>query len=35
MTVETVPGTGHAVFRDDHARFVRVLDRWLDRTLPA
>jgi pimeloyl-ACP methyl ester carboxylesterase len=35
MTVETVPGTGHTVFRDDHARFVRVLDRWLDRTLPA
>jgi len=35
MTVETVPGTGHAVFRDDHARFVRVLDRWLDRALPA
>lgn len=35
MAVETVPGTGHAVFRDDHARFVRVLDRWLDRTLPS
>jgi pimeloyl-ACP methyl ester carboxylesterase len=35
MTVETVPGTGHAVFRDDHARFVGVIDRWLDRTLPA
>jgi pimeloyl-ACP methyl ester carboxylesterase len=35
MTVETIPGTGHAVFRDEHARFVRVLDRWLDRTLPA
>lgn len=35
MTVETVPGTGHTVFRDDHARFVRLLDRWLDRTLPA
>ena len=34
MTVETVPGTGHTVFRDEHARFVRVLDRWLDRTLP-
>jgi len=34
MTVETVPGTGHAVFRDEHARFVRVIDRWLDRTLP-
>ena len=35
MTVETVPGTGHTVFRDEHARFVGVLDRWLDRTLPA
>jgi pimeloyl-ACP methyl ester carboxylesterase len=34
MTVETVPGTGHAVFRDDLARFVEVLDRWLTRTLP-
>jgi len=34
MTVETVPGTGHAVFRDDHIRFLGVLDRWLDRTLP-
>lgn len=34
MAVETIPGTGHAVFRDDHARFVRLLDRWLDRTLP-
>jgi pimeloyl-ACP methyl ester carboxylesterase len=34
MTVETVPGTGHAVFRDDHARFVGVIDRWLERTLP-
>ncbi|MEO8263456.1 MAG: alpha/beta hydrolase [Pseudolysinimonas sp.] len=35
MTVETVPGTGHAVFRDDHARFARLIGRWLDRTLPA
>jgi pimeloyl-ACP methyl ester carboxylesterase len=34
MAVETVPGTGHTVFRDDHARFVGVLDRWLARTLP-
>jgi pimeloyl-ACP methyl ester carboxylesterase len=34
MAVETIPGTGHAVFRDDHARFVHVLDRWLARTLP-
>jgi len=35
MTVETIPGTGHTVFRDEHAGFVQVLDRWLDRTLPA
>ena len=34
MTVETIPGSGHAVFRDEYARFVNVLDRWLDRTLP-
>jgi len=34
MTIETVPGTGHTVFRDEHARFVRVLDLWLERTLP-
>jgi pimeloyl-ACP methyl ester carboxylesterase len=33
MTVETVPGTGHAVFRDEPARFARLLGRWLDRTL--
>ena len=35
MTVERVPGTGHAVFRDDLARFIDVVDRWLVRTLPA
>ncbi len=34
MTVETIPGSGHAVFRDEYSRFVSVLDRWLDRTLP-
>ncbi|HEV7743269.1 MAG TPA: alpha/beta hydrolase [Pseudolysinimonas sp.] len=34
MTVETVPGTGHAVFRDEPVRFARLLGRWLDRTLP-
>jgi len=33
MTIETLPGTGHTVFRDDHAGFVRVLDRWLQRTM--
>jgi pimeloyl-ACP methyl ester carboxylesterase len=35
MTVETLPGTGHAVFRDEPVRFARLLGRWLDRTLPA
>lgn len=29
MTVETVAGTGHMVFRDDHSRFMDVLDHWL------
>lgn len=29
MTVETVAGTGHMVFRDDHSRFMDVVDRWL------
>jgi pimeloyl-ACP methyl ester carboxylesterase len=35
MTVETVPGSGHAVFRDEPARFARLVGGWLDRTLPA
>lgn len=35
MTVETVPGTGHAVFRDDYARFSRLIGSWLDHTLPS
>jgi len=34
MTVQVVPGTGHTVFRDEPARFARMLGRWLDRTLP-
>ena len=29
MTVETIAGTGHAVFRDEHARFMDVVERWL------
>jgi pimeloyl-ACP methyl ester carboxylesterase len=29
MTVETVAGTGHTVFRDEHERFMRVIDGWL------
>jgi len=35
MTVETVRGSGHAVFRDEPGAFSRVLGRWLDRTLPS
>ena len=34
MTVETIAGTGHAVFRDEHARFMDVLDRWLTTVMP-
>lgn len=34
MTVETVPGTGHAVFRDDHARFMDVIEHWLAAVAP-
>ncbi|MFT4028397.1 MAG: alpha/beta hydrolase [Protaetiibacter sp.] len=29
MTVVTVAGAGHAVFRDDHARFMRLVEEWL------
>lgn len=35
MTVETVPGTGHTVFRDEHARFMDVVGRWLATAAPA
>jgi pimeloyl-ACP methyl ester carboxylesterase len=35
MIVETIPGAGHSVFRDELVAFVRVLDRWIDRTLPS
>jgi pimeloyl-ACP methyl ester carboxylesterase len=35
MTVETVPGTGHTVFRDEHHGFMVVVDRWLERVAPA
>lgn len=34
MTVETVPGSGHTVFRDDHARFMTVISDWLERQVP-
>jgi len=33
MTVETIAGTGHMVFRDEHARFMQVVGRWLDATV--
>lgn len=29
MTVATVPGTGHTVFRDDHAGFMHTVVDWL------
>ncbi len=34
MTVETIPGTGHTVFRDEHVRFMGVVERWLARVAP-
>jgi pimeloyl-ACP methyl ester carboxylesterase len=33
MTVETIAGTGHMVFRDEHAGFMDVVDRWLTTAL--
>lgn len=35
MTVQTVPGTGHTVFRDEHHDFMRLVERWLARVVPA
>jgi pimeloyl-ACP methyl ester carboxylesterase len=35
MTVETVEGTGHTVFRDEHARFMDTVVRWLRGLAPA
>jgi pimeloyl-ACP methyl ester carboxylesterase len=35
MTVERVAGTGHMVFRDEHARFMAVVDAWLATGAPA
>lgn len=29
MTVRALPGTGHTVFRDDHAAFMATVDDWL------
>jgi pimeloyl-ACP methyl ester carboxylesterase len=31
MTVATVPGSGHTVFRDDHAAFMTLVRGWLER----
>ena len=35
MTVATVPGAGHTVFRDDHARFMDLVRDWLARHVAA
>jgi pimeloyl-ACP methyl ester carboxylesterase len=35
MTVATVPGTGHTVFRDDHAGFMQAVMDWLRGVAPA
>ena len=35
MTVETVAGTGHTVFRDDHSRFMETVVGWLLSLAPA
>jgi len=35
MTVETIPGTGHTVFRDEPEGFMGVVERWLARVVPA
>jgi pimeloyl-ACP methyl ester carboxylesterase len=35
MTVATVPGTGHTVFRDDHAGFMHAVMEWLRAVAPA
>ena len=35
MTVETVEGTGHTVFRDDHAGFMDTIVCWLRDLAPA
>lgn len=34
MTVETVEGTGHTVFRDDHAGFMDTVCDWLGGVVP-
>jgi len=34
MTVQTVPGSGHTVFRDDHGEFMERVRGWLRRHAP-
>jgi len=34
MTVTSIPGAGHTVFRDDHARFMELVREWLARHAP-
>lgn len=34
MTVETIRGTGHTVFRDDHAGFMETVEAWLHTLAP-
>jgi pimeloyl-ACP methyl ester carboxylesterase len=34
MIVETVPGSGHTVFRDDHVVFMSLVSGWIDRYAP-
>ncbi|QEO13289.1 alpha/beta hydrolase [Agromyces intestinalis] len=34
MTVQTLPGTGHTVFRDDHPGFMRTVTDWLGSLAP-
>jgi pimeloyl-ACP methyl ester carboxylesterase len=35
MTVATIPGTGHTVFRDEHHDFMGVVEAWIERAAPA
>jgi hypothetical protein len=35
MTVKTVAGTGHTVFRDDHSGFMEMVHEWLRNPAPS
>ncbi len=35
MTVTILPGSGHTVFRDDHAGFMRLVTGWLAQAVPS